>query len=365
MRVPFYDLARQTAEIAADFAAASQAIVSEARFVKGPRVASFEDAWARHTGVAHVVATSSGTTALELALRCLDVGEGDEVICPAMTFGATVGAVLAAGARPVLADVDRATGLISPRAVASALSPRTRAIVPVHLYGRVADVAKLRLVAGPGVRIVEDAAQAHGARVGDVCAGALGDVAAFSFFPSKNLGCCGDGGALATSDPAIAGRARRLRDHGRATGDLHAERGFNFRMGELSAAWLSLSLPLLERRNAARARLALAYRAALAGIADLELPPASPPTVWHLYVVVSPRAPELALHLAARGIETGRHYPRAIHQHPAFAPFFGGERYPEAERFAAHGLSLPLFPGMTDPEQAAVIDAVRAFFGAG
>lgn len=365
MAVPFLDLSRQVAPLTEAFLAEARAVLESGRFVKGPRCAAFEAAWAEACGGGEAVAVTNGTAALELALRVAGVGPCDEVILPAMTFGATANAVLAVGARPVLADIDPETSLIKLTEVVGALSLRTKAVIPVHLYGRTVDVNKLRGLLRDEITIVEDSAQAQlapGPRGG--LAGQLGgdsDLGCFSFFPTKNLGCCGDAGALVTRDPERAERARRLRDHGRSAPHRFEEPGSNLRLDELKAAWLSLSLPLLAQRNAERLALAARYHEALADLGWLERPPLEPASVWHLYVVRTPERDRLRQHLTAADIGSGLHYPQPIHHQPAFAPYFAGESYPHAEMLADRGLSLPLFPGMTEGEQDEVVAAVHSF----
>jgi len=343
----------------------------------GPQVAEFEAAFARFCGTARAVGVASGTAALHLGLLALGVGPGDDVLTVPHTFAATAEAIVHAGARPRLVDVDDATGGMDPAALAGALggAARAAAIVPVHLYGLPADMgAILRLAADAGLPVLEDAAQAHGAAAALGAgtpprpAGSLGALGAFSFYPAKNLGALGDAGAVVTDDPALADRVARLRDHGRAAKHDHAEVGYGERLDTLQAAVLLVRLARLEGANAARSRLAGRYDRLLAGAGDLRLParPAGRRPAWHLYVVRTARRDALAAHLRARGIATGVHYPVPLHLQPAFAHLgYARGDFPVAEAWAARCLSLPLYPELTPARQDRVAAAVHDFFGAG
>ncbi len=351
-----------------------QRVLESAAFILGPEVAAFEQAFAAWCGAAHCVALSSGTAALELALRALEVGPGDEVITVAHTFIATAEAISAVGAQPVFVDVDPCTYTMDPVALAAAVTPRTRALLPVHLYGHPAGMQAIEQVAaGRGLALVEDAAQAHGAtdrgaRVGSGAhARGLRRIACFSFYPGKNLGAYGDAGAVTTNDADLAARVRLLRNHGRREKYLHDAVGFGERMDALQAAVLGAKLPHLEGWIAARRRLAARYSRLLTGL-SLERPTVAPECehAWHLYVVQTPHRDALLAHLRAAGIEAGIHYPVPLHLQPAYAPL--GYRLgdlPVTEALAATCLSLPLYPELSDAQQDRVVAALRGFFAGG
>jgi dTDP-4-amino-4,6-dideoxygalactose transaminase len=299
--------------------------------------------------------------ALTLALRALGVGPGDEVIVPAQTFVATWLSVSAAGATPVGADVDAATGNLDPVAAHGAIGPRTRAIVAVHLFGQPADMTALGALArAHDLLLVEDAAQAHGARWNGAVAGSIGHAAAFSFYPGKNLGALGDGGAVTTGDRSIADTVRLLRNYGSPRKYVHELAGVNSRLDELQAAFLSVKLPALERWNARRRTIAGAYRDALRPLEHVRpsgLRPEADPS-WHLFAVRSRWRDALAAHLDAHGVETLVHYPTPPHR---TAVYDDGARFPEAEAWAAEELSLPIGPHLSDAAVERVIDAVVSF----
>lgn len=350
----------------AELDAALQRVVSRGWFILGEEGEAFEAAFARYTGARHCIGVGNGLDALVLTLRALGIGAGDEVIVPGATFIATWLAVSAVGATPVAVDVDRRDRTLDIAATAAAVTPRTRAIVPVHLYGHPADMRALRALAGRhALALVEDAAQAHGAAQHGVRCGALGDAAAWSFYPGKNLGALGDGGAITTDDGALAARLRALRNYGSRQRYVHEVAGTNSRLDELQAAVLRAKLPRLDDWNAARAAIAGRYAEGLAGL-DLALPAARADVVhaWHLYVVECDDRDGLRERLARRGIECHVHYPRAPHQQGAYramVPHPGA--LPVTERLAATALSLPLSPTMTAAQVDRVIDAVRAEAG--
>ncbi|MEP6812166.1 MAG: DegT/DnrJ/EryC1/StrS family aminotransferase [Actinomycetota bacterium] len=344
MTVPFLDLRRETEELRSELRAALEATLDESRFVHGEAVAAFERGFAEFCGARHCVGVGSGTDALAIALRAAGVGPGDEVITAANTCIPTVAGISASGATPVLADVDRHSLTLDASSVADAISPRTRALMPVHLYGRRVELGPLVTLAHEnGLRIVEDAAQAHG--VVDVV-----DVAAFSFYPTKNLGALGDAGAIVTSDADTAERARLLREYGGGT-----ERAGQSRLDTVQAAVLSVKLSHVPRWNARRRELAAHYSDALGGT-PLGLPPEGP-QAHHLYVVRSGERDALRRRLSERGVETLVHYDRAVHHHSAWAEL-ARPGLDESERAAAEVLSLPLYPQLTDDEAETVIEAV-------
>jgi dTDP-3-amino-3,4,6-trideoxy-alpha-D-glucose transaminase len=300
---------------------------------------------------------SNGLDALRLVLEAYEIGPGDEVIVPSHTFIATWLAVSQTGATPVPAEVSAATFNLDPELVAAALTSRTRAIVAVHLYGQPADMDALREVAGDGVRLIEDAAQAHGARYRDRRTGGLGDAAAFSFYPAKNLGALGDGGAVVTADAGLAERVRLLRNYGSPAKYRHDVRGANARLDELQAALLRAKLPLLDRWNERRRVLAERYAAELEGVTVPHAPDWAEP-VWHLFAVLHPERDRLQGRLEQAGVETLIHYPVPPHLTGAYADFGLGP-LPVAERIAREQLSLPIGPHLSDEQAAAVIAAVR------
>jgi dTDP-3-amino-3,4,6-trideoxy-alpha-D-glucose transaminase len=360
--VPFVALNREHAAVAPSLQDAFARVVRRGSFILGEEVARFEAAWAAACGVAHCVGVASGTAALTLMLRAAGIGPGDEVIVPGHTYIASALGVIHAGAQVVLCDVEAGTGLIDPDAAAAAVSPRTAAILPVHLYGQVCDMPALRCVAARhGLALFEDAAQAHGATGHGRAAGSLGDAAAFSFYPSKNLGALGDGGAICTDDAALAQGVRLLRDLGQARKGEHVVVGVNERLDGLQAALLGVKLDHPAAGNAARRRHAAAYRERLAGrVALLEEHPETP-CVYHLFPVRLPRRAMIADQLREGGIGTGLHYSPALHRQPALEGHVtAADALRHAEAWAAQELSLPISPGLSHAEVRRVADAVLA-----
>jgi dTDP-3-amino-3,4,6-trideoxy-alpha-D-glucose transaminase len=350
--VPFVALGRENGEIAGELAAAFDRVLGRSAFILGDELGRFEAGWAQACGTAHCVGTASGTAALTLLLRAAGIGRGDEVIVPAHTYIASALAVVAAGAVPVLCDVEDGTGLIDPRAAEAAVGPRTAAIMAVHLYGQLCDMRALRRVAARhGIALVEDACQAHGAEYGGRRAGGFGIGAAFSFYPSKNLGALGDGGAVCTDDTDVAERIRQLRDLGQRRKGEHVAVGANERLDGLQAALLNVKLPRLEAANAARRRHAAVYRERLDGsVGLLEERPVSP-CVYHLFPVRLAARDDVAARLRERGIATGLHYTPALHRQPALQDHVvAADELPRAEAWAAEELSLPMSPGLTTDE---------------
>jgi dTDP-4-amino-4,6-dideoxygalactose transaminase len=363
-RWPFHDLHAGFVARRDELLAAVARVFASGHYVLGPEVAAFEREFAGFLGVPHVVGVANATDALELALRALDVGPGDEVVIPALTAAPTAMAVLAVGAVPVLTDVDPAFFVMDPGSLRAAVSARTRAVVPVHLYGQCADMdAVLDVAKSVGAAVVEDCAQAHGARCRGRVAGTMGRVAAFSFYPTKNLGAFGDGGALATPDAALAERLARLRFYGGVPGYDFVEPGRNSRLDELQAALLRVQLTALAAGNERRRLHARRYREGITNGA-VTLPPERGEHVWHQFVVRCRRRDALRAHLAASGLPTLVHYPRALSQMKAVAARARVAAPPrEAERAAAEILSLPIYPEMPEAQQAAVIEAVNGFTG--
>jgi len=366
LRVPFFDAVAQQRSVMAETLAAIQDVLDEARFIVGPQVGEFERAFASLVGVGHAVGVSSGLDALRLALTALDVVPGDEVILPANTYVATALAVSAVGARPVLVDCDPRTYLIDCGQIGAAITARTKAIIPVHLTGQAADMdAVLDLARADGLHVVEDAAQAHGATYRGRSCGAMGALGCFSFYPSKNLGACGDAGMVTTGDGRLADRVRRLRNYGEEAKYHHVEKGTNARLDTLQAAVLSVRLRQLAAWNKARNRHAERYRRLLTGVGDITFQHQAPGSnhVYHLFVVETGRRDELREHLAEAGVQTGVHYPVPIHLQRAYEDL--GHKpgdFPNAERLAARMLSLPMFPELRPEQLAYVADQIRRFF---
>jgi dTDP-3-amino-3,4,6-trideoxy-alpha-D-glucose transaminase len=363
-RVPLLDLQALHAQLRPELAEAALRVLDSGRVLLGPELEAFEAEWARAVGARDAVGVGSGLDALSLGLRALGVGPGDEVVVPSHTFVATWLAVVHVGATPVAVDVDAATGTWDAAAVAAAVGPRTRALVPVHLYGHPVDLDPLLEVARRhGLAVLDDAAQAHGARYAGRPVGGLTTATAWSFYPGKNLGALGDGGAVTTSDPEVARRLRSLRNYGSTQKYVHDEVGWNSRLDEVQAALLRVKLRHLDGHTARRVEVARRYTEGLAGL-DLVLPSTAERTdpVWHLYVVRTPHREELRRHLARHGVETGVHYPVPPHRQAAFAGSpVAATPLPAADALAAEVLSLPIGPHLTPAQQDLVIDTVRSF----
>lgn len=364
--VPFVDLGAVHRELKKDVLEDIAALVDSGAFTNGPGVAGFERAFAAFCGASHCVGVASGLDALRLGLLTTGVGPGDEVVVPAMTFIATFEAVSQTGATPVPADISDADLCLDPAAAEAAVTKRTRAIIPVHLYGQLADMRALAaLASSAGLDIVEDACQAHGAWRDGLGPAALSSAAAFSFYPGKNLGAMGDAGALVTNDCTTARAVRALREHGQSAKYRHDAPGYTARLDTIQAVVLLRKLPLLERWNAQRRASATHYSEALAGIGDLVLPPVAPHSepVWHLMPVRTKHPSRLAAHLAERGIETGRHYPEPPHLSAAYAALgYRRGAFPVSERLAQEVLTLPIFPGITEEQLEVVVEGISGFF---
>jgi dTDP-4-amino-4,6-dideoxygalactose transaminase len=361
--IPLVDLQAQHAPLRRELDDALRRVIDGGQFILGDEVARFETAFAAYAEVAHAVGVASGTAALQLALVAAGIRPGDEVITSALTFIATVEAIVHAGARPVLVDIDPLTCTIDPRGLAAAITPRTRAIVPVHLYGRPADLTSIGAVAAAhDLSIIEDAAQAHGARWRGQRVGGIGRAGCFSFFPGKNLGGFGDGGMVVTNDAALASRVRALRDHGRSTSrHEHALLGYGERLDALQAAVLGVKLPHLDDWNARRRRIADRYRAVLAPL-DVGLPAddgdATP--VYHQFVIRVRQRDRVRARLHADGIAAGVHYPIPVHRQAACQGIaLPPAGLPEAERAATEVLSLPMYPELTDDHVQRVATALQ------
>ena len=360
--VPMLDLAHQNRQVADEVAEGFARVIASNDFILGGDVAAFESAYASYLHVEHVVGVGNGTDALLLALRAAGIGAGDEVIVPTNTFVATAEAVVLAGAVPRFVDCGP-DYLIDLARLAEAVTPSTRAVIAVHLYGQVAAIDGIRTIVGDDVVIVEDAAQSQGARVGGSWAGALGDVAATSFYPGKNLGAFGDAGAVMTPSEEIATRVRALRNHGGIRKYEHLEIGTNSRLDSLQAVVLNAKLARLDGWNAERRVAAARYTIALADFDAITVPIATPGSdhVFHQYVVQLDNRDRVLQGLNAAGIGAGIHYPIPVHLLPAFARFSpGAGAFPEAERQAARIMSLPIYPGITSDQQDDVVEQLVA-----
>jgi dTDP-4-amino-4,6-dideoxygalactose transaminase len=364
MSVPLFATRPLLEPLLDEVAARQEAVLRSGQYILGPEVEAFEAEFAAFLGTRHCVGVANGTDALTIALRALGVGPGDEVVAPALTFYATAEAIVNAGATPVFCDVDETTFTVTAASVEPLIGPRTKAVVPVHLYGNPAPMVELReLAANHGLRLLEDAAQAAGARLEGASAGALGNAATFSFFPSKNLGGFGDGGAIVTDDDEVAAEASRLRFHGSEEHDrnLHTAVGYNSRLDELQAAGLRVLLPHLREWTEARRRVAAAY--ADSGLGDsvaLPVETAGAESCYHLYVVRSSERDQLAERLGAAGVGARAYYSTPLHQQPGLREFAPSVPLPGVESAAAKSLALPMGPALSEDQVAAVARAARA-----
>jgi len=358
--IPLFDTAEQLRQVRPEAEAAIARVVESGRFILGPEVEAFEREFAEYLGVQHVVGVANGTDALTIALTCLGVGPGDDVVVPSFTFYASAEAIPHTGARPVFCDVDPQTFLVTPETVERALTPNTRAVIAVDLFGRMAPVDTLReRLARRGIAVVEDAAQAAGARLHGKRAGSLGDVGTFSFFPSKNLFCMGDGGAIVTDDAATAERARLLRFHGSRDKSSFEAVGWNSRLDAIQAAVLRTVLTRLEGWNERRRDLAAAYDAAgLGDLVALPVPADGEEPVHHLFVTRAEDPDGLAERLAGAGIASRSYYRVPVHRQPAMAAWPPAVELPGTEQAALTNLALPMGPTLTRETAAAVADAL-------
>ena len=360
--VPFIDLGRAHEPLQGDLAATFERIARSGAFTLAAELDEFEESFASYCGAAHCVGMSDGTEALRLALIALGAGPGREVVTAPSTFIATLEAIAATGAKPVLVDIDPATRCMDPSRLEEVIGPDTAAVVPVHLYGRPAPMGDIK-AACDGVPVLEDDAQAHGASIDGQRTGTLGTAAAFSFYPTKNLGALGDAGAVVTDDAESAAVMRSLRHHGHAPGDAndHIRVGATSRLDTLQAALLSVKLPHLDKWNEQRREAAARYRETLADM-PLELPPEDPPggeQVFHLFAVEVDDRDRVRASLLEAGIGAAVHYPRPAHLNPAWSELGAPGDFPAAERLAERTLSLPMFPGITAEEIDRVADALR------
>ena len=364
MQVPFVDLGAQYAAIKDEVNAAMAAVLERGDFILGKDVERFEQEFADYCEAPYAVGVDSGMSALELILRGYDIGPGDEVITSANTFIATALTISMTGAKPVLVDIDPETLTLDLERLERAIAPRTKAIMPVHLYGHPEDMDPINeLARRHGLIVIEDACQAHGARYKGKRTGALGHAAAYSFYPAKNLGAYGDGGAIVTGDPELVKRLQLLRNYGQSKKYHHDIQGFNHRLDTLHAAALRVKLRYLDDWNAARRRHADLYSELLRG-SGVGLPPVMPEVepVWHLYIIRTSEREALREYLGERGIATGIHYPIPIHLQPAYAElgYHQGD-FPYSEVASEEMLSLPMYAELTDEQIHYVADAVRAF----
>lgn len=362
-RVPYLDLKAQYRSIRTEVLAALEAVCESTAFAQGPPTKKFEEEFAAYCGVRHCVSLNSGTSALHLALRCLDIGPGDEVITVSFTFIATAWAISYVGAKPVFVDIDSVRRTLDPKKLESAITPRTKAIIPVHLFGMPAEIDAICAMADRHrIPVVEDAAQAHGARFKGKRIGQFGRMACFSFYPTKNLGAYGEGGALVTNDPEIAGRARSLRSHAASKPYHHDEVGYNYRMESFQGALLSIKLKHLDDWNAARAAHAKRYSEMLAGTSyGLPAVPSDSESVWHCYTIEADNRDSVREKLSSGGIETGVYYPLPLHlQKPYLSLGYKCGDFPVTERLSQRCLSLPMYPELTDDQLKAVASVLRA-----
>ncbi|MBV8520975.1 MAG: DegT/DnrJ/EryC1/StrS family aminotransferase [Acetobacteraceae bacterium] len=359
--IPFLDLAAQHRSLIDELSSVVTRVLQSGHFVLGENVRDFEAAFARYCGAEHAVSVNTGTSALHLALLAVGVEPGDEVITTPMTFVATVAAIMYAGAVPKLVDIEPETWTIDPDQLEGAITSRTRAIIPVHLHGRLADMERILWIArARGIPVIEDAAQAHGAEREGRRAGTFGDIGCFSFYPGKNLGACGEGGAIVTDQADLADRVRMLRDWGQERKYLHVARGFNYRLDEIQAAILSVKLRYIEDWTRARQRAAARYDALLAG-SGIPVPAAGTGQdhVYHVYGVRVRDRDWVRNALAEQGIQTGVHYPIPVHLQPAYAGLgYGRGAFPVTERLAQETLSLPMFPEISEAQIGQVCDAL-------
>ena len=352
-KVAFVDLYQQHQAIEEELVEVFRRVLRRSSFILGPEVVTFEKAFASYVGATECIAVNNGTTALQLVLASLGIGPGDEVITVANTFIATAEAISAVGARPVFVDVDPVSYTMDPQLVEAAITPNTKALLPVHLYGQAADVdALLEIARRHNIHLVEDACQAHGATYKGRKAGSLGVAGCFSFYPGKNLGCLGEGGAVVTSNPELAQRMRMLRDHGSVKKYEHSLPGYNFRLEGLQGGFLSVKLRHLDRWNARRREVAKLYHELLSE-SSLGLPVEMGwgEHVYHLYVIQADDREALRNALNAAGVECGLHYPVPLHLQAAYADLgYEKGRFPVSEHLSSHILSLPMHPFITDEE---------------
>jgi dTDP-4-amino-4,6-dideoxygalactose transaminase len=367
LKVPFLDLAQQNRSVGAECAAALESVIGQSQFILGPAVERFEAAFAKYVGTDHCVGLNNGTSALQMALLACDIGPGDEVITTPHTWISTTWAISYVGATPVYVDIEPTTYTLNPALVEQAITRRTKAILPVHLYGQACDMSDLQAIADRhGLTLIEDAAQAHGARCAGRVVGSIGRVGCFSFYPGKNLGAFGEAGCVVTSDEQIAARVRRLRDHAQDCRHHHVEIGYNTRMEGIQGAVLGVKLQYLDKWNAARRRHAARLGGLLSDVPWLSLPKARATEghAWHLFVVLleGVQRKQLMDQLAERGVATAIHYPTLVPFQPAYAHLgYRPGDLPVAEDVSSRCLSLPMFAELSDEQLLHVAQSIKAY----
>jgi dTDP-4-amino-4,6-dideoxygalactose transaminase len=363
-KIPYLDLPAQIRGLRKELDAAIARTLDNCSFCLGPDVVKFENDFAAYCGAKHCIAFNSGTSALHIALKLLNIGEGDEVITTPSTFVATTWAISYVNAKPVFVDADDETFNLNPALIERAITPRTKAIMPVHLYGQPFDIDPiLEICRKHKLPMIEDAAQAHGAKYKGKIVGTFGVMSCFSFYPGKNLGACGEGGALVTNDSNLAARAKSLREHGSTVRYYHDEVGYNYRMEGIQGAVLGVKLPHLPKWTQERRRVAAEYTKLLAGT-PLQLPREASfaESAWHLYVIRHPKRDELKKHLEDNGVGCAIHYPIPLHLQKAYAHL--GHKpgdFPMAEKAAQQCLSLPIYPELTDKQIGRVVEVIKQF----
>lgn len=366
MIVPFTDLAQQHKSLYDELVNVFTTSISHAAFIGGDNVTAFEKDFANYCGTDYCIGVSSGTDALRFALIACGIKHGDEVITVPNTFIATTEAISQAGAKPVFIDVDPMTSNISTKNIEKYITENTKAIVPVHLYGQPADMDPILAIAKRyGLKVIEDACQAHGAKYKGQRAGSLGDAGCFSFYPGKNLGACGEGGAVTTNDPELAKKIRLLRNHGQSQKYIHEIEGYNGRLDAIQAGILRIKLQRLEKWNAGRRQAAQWYTELLAGTPQITTPTVAEyaESVFHLYVVHADQRDALLAYLARQGITCGLHYPKPLHLQQAYAALgYAPGDFPVSERLASRLLSLPLFPELTRQQAEYVTEQIKTFY---
>lgn len=366
LQVPFVDLRAQHAPLQSEMQQAVEEVILRGDFILGDAARRFEQSFAEYLGVEHAIGVGNGLDAMRLTLTAMNVGPGDEVLVPANTFVATAFAVSNTGARPVFVDCDAESYNLDPRQIAAAVTPRTKAVMAVHLTGRPAEMNAIVAEARKhDLRVIEDVAQAAGAAYFGRRCGALGDAGCFSFYPAKNLGTLGDGGLIATNDVQLASRLRKLRHYGQQQRYEHTEIGFNSRLDTVQAAVLNVKLPHLDAWNRARAKHAASYRELLQGIGDIAIsaPPTDAEHVYHLFVIETDARDRLRTHLASCGVEALVHYPRPIHLQEAYRDLgYANGAFPTAERLSRRMLSLPIYPELPQAHLQYVVDSIRQAF---
>ncbi|MDD4617217.1 MAG: DegT/DnrJ/EryC1/StrS family aminotransferase [Alphaproteobacteria bacterium] len=363
-RVPFANLSLQWKQIKDAALPDIEKLFDQSAFCLGPWVASFEKAVSEYLGVKHAIAVNSGTSALHLATTAAGIGPGDKVLVPAQTFIATIWGVLYRGATPILCDVEESTATIDPAEIEKRIEPGVKAIIPVHLFGQPAKMKEIMAIAKKhNLKVIEDVAQAIGGTYEGRKLSGIGDFGCISFYPGKNLGGAGEGGLVTTNDDKLAEHVRSLRDHGSREKYKHVEVGYNYRMEGLQGLVLGHKLPLLNAWTDERQAIAKRYQEAFKGL-PIDVPQiVNGDHVWHLFVIRTPHRDKLREHLNVKGIDTGLHYPIPIHRQPALESFaIDRGNYPQADRWASQGLTLPVFVGMTQEQQTRVIEGVRSFF---